>query len=821
MFPGSGTDMSPARQQESASAQGHSGERIYLDEHKDRCRMVKFNSIIGWPHKKLPEDWESQLLSWIEECHSSQLRVDINRLARYCVYLNYLPVVEYLVRNENADLTQQDKRGRSAIFYAMSKSKYEIKPTDYLPMLKYIVSSYPDKSADAVKGVLDQKDKTGERTPLHYAVESTNLLGIEFLLAMNASTGIRDRRGKTAVDLIDSIDPTDDPGTQFPWQMRLIFEFNERLEDWKNVTIGEVKFHGSNRYLYQPHRLPTKPIKSIFQGDLTPLQSGTGGEARHRQLESTSEETSHENSTRDDGKREPTWLHVSSGIMAFALLRRYGRQIDYTLHALDAILPWYQESHSNSLIKPEFVNGEPKYSSNFTFSDEVEKVRKCAIVFPCLVLRNKEDYKKAMEKTMEWKSWVANDFKKLVQYERTLDETYFPVLDPEDRATRNEDQVVSKEKETTDTLLTVPQLRLWRFDDCVLTAYPEVPAAGAIADQQELKWIPDSDEVGKIRTPEVLTGLIIAHHISKFGERQLGKLPSPLDIFETSVFRVLLKVEAYLKLPEPVMKEEDAIMFHIYDIREELVMIQQILGQQLDIVTKLIQDVERLCSKEKPPESSSDFRGLGLETLRTRAWQRVELSKVKLHQYRERVDKIDANAERIEQRIQDRLNLRRTFTSIKDARASLMISTAVIGFTIITIIFAPLSFMTSLFALPIDILSQNQYKSAVASENGTDSTTLYSTRYVGTWFFVAEIATIIFSAVMVAISIWFLRHTEWFAAQDEATSRASVRWLGLGLGREEQSGAATSADTNGSGSRSLKNRFRRRDPPERGGLLGI
>ncbi|KAI0416830.1 hypothetical protein F5X98DRAFT_342941 [Xylaria grammica] len=335
---------------------------------------------------------------------------------------------------------------------------------------------------------------------------------------------------------------------------------------------------------------------------------------------------------------------------------------------------------------------------------------------------------------MEWKSLVADDFKKLVQYERTLDETYFPVLDPEDRATRNEDQVVSKEKETTDTLLTVPQLRLWRFDDCVLTAYPEVRAAGAIADQQELEGIPDSDEVGKIRTPEVLTGLIIAHHISKFGERQLGKLPSPLDIFETSVFRVLLKVEAYLKLPEPVMKEEDAIMFHIYDIREELVMIQQILGQQLDIVTKLIQDVERLCSKGKLLEPSPDFRGLGPETLRTRAWQRVELSKVKLQKYRERVDKIDANAERIEKRIQDRLNLRRTFTSIKDARASLMISTAVIGFTIITIIFAPLSFMTSLFALPIDILSQNQYKSTVASENGTDSTTLYSTGYVGAWF---------------------------------------------------------------------------------------
>lgn len=352
---------------------------------------------------------------------------------------------------------------------------------------------------------------------------------------------------------------------------------------------------------------------------------------------------------------------------------------------------------------------------------------------PCLVLRRKDDYEKATNDTKNWKGLVDADFTNLVQHERTLDETYFPILSHGDLVKRyNSDQVVTREN---GRLLTVPQLRLWRFDDCVLTAYPETRSATLTAKKEldKIMWLPESYKIGRILTPEVLTGLIIAHHISKLGEEH-DNISPPLDIFETSVFKLSLKVEEYLKLPDPVIEKEYDFMFEISDIREELVMIQEILGQQLDIVTKLIEDVETLCSKEIPSDPEPIFRRVDSGTLRTRAWRRVELSKVRVQQYIKRVDKIDANAERIEKRIQERLNLRRTFISIKDARASLTISTAIIGFTIITIIFAPLSFMTSLFALPIDLLSQNQYKSATASANGADSTALYSTRYVVAWF---------------------------------------------------------------------------------------
>jgi Mg2+ and Co2+ transporter CorA len=64
--------------------------------------------------------------------------------------------------------------------------------------------------------------------------------------------------------------------------------------------------------------------------------------------------------------------------------------------------------------------------------------------------------------------------------------------------------------------------------------------------------------------------------------------------------------------------------------------------------------------------------------------------------------KIDGDAERVQKAVQDKLDLKRTYASVKDAHSSLLLSTAVIGFTVVTIVFAPLAFLTALFALNID-----------------------------------------------------------------------------------------------------------------------
>ena len=88
--------------------------------------------------------------------------------------------------------------------------------------------------------------------------------------------------------------------------------------------------------------------------------------------------------------------------------------------------------------------------------------------------------------------------------------------------------------------------------------------------------------------------------------------------------------------------------------------------------------------------------------------------------------KIDRDAERIEKNNQDQLNLKRTYASIGDTRASVILGTAVVGFTIITVIFTPLAFMTSLFALPIHELVK--YQVTIGNTNA------YATSYIGKWF---------------------------------------------------------------------------------------
>lgn len=181
------------------------------------------------------------------------------------------------------------------------------------------------------------------------------------------------------------------------------------------------------------------------------------------------------------------------------------------------------------------------------------------------------------------------------------------------------------------------------------------------------------------------------------------------------------------------METERELMFRIADIREELVMIQQVLGQQLDIIESWTRAVHGFEMKRRDVGNLS-FR------------ESVEGAINNIKKYQARAKKIDSDAERVEKRIQDQLNLRRTHVSIEDARASLILSraglvtsTAVIGFTIITIIFAPLAFVTALFALPIDVLLRNQVQFKMAggnsgSEDGMGTMGAYSTRYVATWF---------------------------------------------------------------------------------------
>jgi hypothetical protein len=390
-----------------------------------------------------------------------------------------------------------------------------------------------------------------------------------------------------------------------------------------------------------------------------------------------------------------------------------------------------------------------------------------------------------------------NFIKNLLVTERTLDEAYYPSLSKKALNKRNLDQVVTREYGSSPDapILTVSEFWIWQLGDFVLSAYSEPGKNPADVDKElarssgqvdlslsipgmeylhPTKYDPDNREVAL--HPEDVISRILAYQIDKFGRRQerviqtatgerlVYSYPSPLDIFEVAVVRVLSDVTEYMdsatsmdfsmqlattEVMRHEMKAERRFLDNVSDIKSELAMIDEILSQQEEIIsTMIVSDNDILAKKgehtrglqrnrrEKmsstTSNASADTTPENMDDIRLqRTLSTLEDARSKVQRYRKRVIKIDNDTGRIEKTIQDQLNLKRTYASMHDAhagvelgRASKYLSTAVIGFTIITIIFAPLAFMASVFALPIDTLNAHK----------TGDSQSYSTAYLARWF---------------------------------------------------------------------------------------
>lgn len=341
---------------------------------------------------------------------------------------------------------------------------------------------------------------------------------------------------------------------------------------------------------------------------------------------------------------------------------------------------------------------------------------------------------------MRWKDCHPDLLSQSVLHtERTIDEMYFPSLSSDSLMVRDKSQVVSREhNENEKPILVVPNIWISRLGKFVFIAF-------STSDDSIRDEIFDVRNITPLQGPGIDIGRILSYQVSSFGHRQAnGEFPAPLDIFERSVIQILQEVDEYTsprRVLRPEIEREQNFMFRISDIREELVMIQEVLHQQLEVFERFIDDYETWDPKIKEllryDVENSDLTVEMQSDIA--AWEEVKNTKTTIQRFQKRVKKIDGDAERVEKRIQDQLNLKRTHISINDARSSLLLGTAVIGFTVITVIFAPLAFMTALFALPIDTLVRNQFLFDRTGGN-TDAveraepTPTYTARYVGTWF---------------------------------------------------------------------------------------
>ncbi|KAL8904375.1 MAG: hypothetical protein Q9171_007078 [Xanthocarpia ochracea] len=518
------------------------------------------------------------------------------------------------------------------------------------------------------------------------------------------------------------------------------------------------------------------------------------------------------------------WLHVglTCGQFVFAVFREFIR-MELGGHG-KVLMEIIALSLKNSPISlnPSLNQREYCYITRSITRRTFGDLKTSYIVFPCLVLTTWEKMKEGKDKNQKamqaldslWgtstrgrQSSVYN-----LQLEKTLDEAYHPSLNGSRAAEINKDQIVAwefrknarknarKAEEERMPVLMVPQLWIWRAGHCVVTAY-SMARPGLDNDPMYDRRLPLKME---IQMPDIQIGLILAHHIELFGEKMeptdSDTFSPPLDVFENAVLLCLSDVDDYSNSPSNSADKfrEKELIHSIADIRSELHMIGGIIQEQTKVLNKFLSDVERFPKEDesyfgrKEKEAKATYAmflkrpansGLGTEPLaegsgskygplpysppkaEMDAWFRILRAKFRLERYLDRIKKISNDAERIETSIQGKLELKRTNAGIKHAHNSLLLSMAVVGFTVITVIFAPLQFLTALFAL--DVEGFDKLKVTLPPDNDNEEAVkVYSSRKLVGIFVGSEFLTIAITVSAIWLSIWALR--KWERKQDQA-----------------------------------------------------
>lgn len=77
---------------------------------------------------------------------------------------------------------------------------------------------------------------------------------------------------------------------------------------------------------------------------------------------------------------------------------------------------------------------------------------------------------------------------------------------------------------------------------------------------------------------------------------------------------------------------------------------------------------------------------------------------MRLQRLKDRIDRADRNAERVQNLIPQYLELERSHTAMKESHYSALLGAAVLVFSIVIIIFVPMLFILALLAVPSDSL---------------------------------------------------------------------------------------------------------------------
>lgn len=224
-----------------------------------------------------------------------------------------------------------------------------------------------------------------------------------------------------------------------------------------------------------------------------------------------------------------------------------------------------------------------------------------------------------------------------------------------------------------------------------------------------------------------------------------------LEAFQRAITLVSEKVNEYSNdegVGSVDFQREKSFFHDINDIREELRMIRRVLLQQ--------EDVWRDFMMNAWPEYYQDGKFVvpqGKMEGETQTWRHILRPQTQFEKYRRKIAQLDEDAELVAESMLSMLDLKSKHAVMRESHSTGIMSAAVFGFTTITIIFTPLSFVASLFALPIDRFQRNQVSGIFTNETG-----IYPSSYIGKWSATAEIISVTIAVLAMWAAVKFGMH---------------------------------------------------------------
>lgn len=331
----------------------------------------------------------------------------------------------------------------------------------------------------------------------------------------------------------------------------------------------------------------------------------------------------------------------------------------------------------------------------------------------------------------------------------TLDEYCSYALGRDLLTKRNQDQVVTrwqqhdlKLPEQDAKLVTVSQVWVWMLGDTIVTSFPDnVDPSGDNHLEFAHGRLALYEGLGKLRDEpgpqNEAVALLLSNLVNRLDRHETMGLKEPIfTTFEKSIWDVQEKVRDYLQshiARNLDIDHEESFLHEIEDIRDELSMIKTVVSQQEDVWKDFVSILrtrfsptggdDRIVEPNIDPDIDK-FR-----------WNIIMRPAGQFTKFKRRIARLDEQAQRIETSILTRLSLNQTHANLKQSHASLdlarssaIMSATVFGFTVITIVFTPLSFMTSLLALPLVGIDQSQLASPANA-----GSVAYTTDFLGKW----------------------------------------------------------------------------------------